>query len=177
LCGLCIASATAKISACNPPLPNNPGTSQYWKIFYRCINPVDTKKDFAPILISGNRSHQARIQTKLDLLRRLQDAGVWLLDASLAALYVPGQKKKAGSKLIKDCLRTSWDSYVGQRVRMTRPAHIIRIGRGELSRVLDTRLSALRIAITVIPQPQEHLSAKEHFEGFGKCYNIVSSTQ
>lgn len=67
------------------PGKDNPGTPHYWKIFYSCINLIQSNADFAPVL--KQTPFQQRIKNKLALLRRLKEAGVWLVDTSLAALY------------------------------------------------------------------------------------------
>jgi hypothetical protein len=158
------------------PLPkNDAGTWQYWKIFYSCLHFVkNTKDDFSPITKKATTFEQ-RINNKLDLLRRLQDAGVWLLDASLAALYP--KKLRSPTRMTK-CIQTSWDIYVGNVVRSARPSHIIRVGEGKVAQdSLQTRLEALGVPMTVIPQPQDHLSSEEHLRAFQRCFNIVNSTQ
>jgi hypothetical protein len=157
----------------NQSIPKNFGTPQYWKLFYSCLNRVHTNNDFVPIL--SRTPFAERIQNKLDLLRRLQETGVWLLDTSLAALYLPG-RPKPDRLLMEKCLRTSWDAYVGQVIRAARPSHIVCIGKG-VSLSLGTRLSSLGIPMTVLPQPNARLSSTMHLQVFQTYHNIVSSTQ
>lgn len=82
--------------------PANTGTPQFWKIFYSCANPITANSDFAPI--QASTSPAQRIANKIRLLNTLQDLGVWLLDASLAALYLPGRPKTDPTTL-EACLR------------------------------------------------------------------------
>ena len=65
-------------------IPNNIGTAQFWKIFASCAGHTN----FKPYLKSGNPRFEDRIGAKIDLLTRLRRMGVWLLDASVAALYL-----------------------------------------------------------------------------------------
>jgi hypothetical protein len=153
-------------------LPRNYGTPQFWKIFYSCVNPIQTNEDFTPIL--GRTPLPERIWNKLNLLRRLKEAGVWLVDASLAALYLPGRSKPAPI-LIETCLRTSWDAYISQVVRDASPLHIICIGKG-VARYLDDRLSNLGVPLTIVRQPNARLTSIEHLEAFQHYYSVVRQT-
>lgn len=156
------------------PILKNGGTPQYWKIFFSCINHVqNTRNDFTPIL--SRTPFATRIQNKLALLRRLQETGVWLLDASLAALYRPGHPKP-DRRLMERCLQTSWDAYVGQVIKTAQPSHIICIG-DSVRRFLRTRLSDLGMPVTKVPQPQARLPAINHLQLFQQYYNIVNSNQ
>ena len=67
--------------------PRNGGTPQYWGIFASCLDGPPRPGDFIATLGSSAPSH-VRIANKL-ALPRLRDAGVWLLDASPAALLGP----------------------------------------------------------------------------------------
>src|SRR6266508_2896199 len=66
------------------------GTPQFWKIFYSCNNHVSSLNDFSPIL--GRTSHEQRVLNKIQLLQDLKAKGIWLVDASIAALYKDGGK-------------------------------------------------------------------------------------
>jgi len=101
--------------------------------------------------------------------------GVWLVDASLAALYLPGRPKPE-PHIVQECIQTSWDMYVGQVIRTAKPSHIVCVGRG-VARSLDDRLSGLGIPATVVPQPNARLALTEHFEVFQQYYDIVRQAQ
>lgn len=65
------------------------GTPQFWKLFAACVDdPPDGN-----ILKGVERRLAQRIKNKISLLEDLQARGVWLLDASPAALYRPGGGK------------------------------------------------------------------------------------
>lgn len=151
------------------PLAKNSGTPQFWQIFYSCLNQVRTNADFAPILKSRTTLSD-RIANKLAILRQLQESGVWLLDASLAALY-----PKPTPKVVRSAICTSWDAYVGPKVREAEPSHIVCIGRG-VKDTLGSRLTSLGIPITTIAQPNAHLTSAEHLEGFQQYYRVVQQT-
>jgi hypothetical protein len=151
--------------------PRNSGTPQYWKVFYSCVNRVFTNGDFAAILKEGTRGADERIRNKLALLQQLKERGVWLLDASLVALY-----PKPTPGIVRDCLQVSWDAYVGQVVRTARPTHIVCLGK-VVGNVLADRLRDLGIPFTVLAQPNARLSAAVYFDQCKKYYEIVQRGQ
>jgi hypothetical protein len=150
--------------------PKNSGTPQYWKLFYSCVHRVKANEDFAPVLKAQTRLAE-RIQNKLALLRELREAGVWLVDTSLAALFRPGGKKPS-PELREKCLQTSWDRYVRQVVLNAKPSQIVCIGKG-VAKALGDRLSSLRIPVTVVPQPNARRPSMSPAQVFRKCYEIV----
>ncbi len=145
------------------PLPKHAGTPQFWKVFWACLHAVESNSDFAPVLKSKTPSFEKRIQTKRDLLVRLRDAGIWLVDASIVALYRPGRRKPR-ARQIREAIVASWDSYVADVVAEARSEHIVLIGKG-VAGSIQTRLSnAQRGIMTVVPQPQARLSRAESLE-------------
>lgn len=149
--------------------PRNSGTRQFWQIFYSCVNRVHSYADFAPL--QRQTPFPERIRNKLILLRRLKESGVWLVDTSLAALYLPGQIKPAAA-VVETALCISWDAYVAQAVREASPSHIVCVGRG-VARYLGKRLFGLGVPVTVVPQPNARLSSPEHLEAFNHYYDVV----
>jgi hypothetical protein len=78
-------------------------------MFFSCLNRVNSKDDFAPILKSKTATLLTRISNKVKLLRDLQEKGIWLVDVSICALYDGGKKPK--SSLISKAIKTSWSCY------------------------------------------------------------------
>jgi hypothetical protein len=152
------------------PIQKNTGTPQFWKIFYSCVNRVSANKDFATIQ-SSRTSYPERIYNKVVLLQQLKEMGVWLLDASVAALYFPRRPKPA-PYLLEQAILTSWDSYVGPIVKAANPSHIICIGTG-VKNFLAERLSTVGAPVIGIPQPNARLSTVQHFQGFQKYFQVV----
>jgi hypothetical protein len=148
------------------PILPNPGTPPFWKIFNTCLHPVESSAEFAPILKSRTPL-PARLQNKLDVLERLKQSGVWLLDASVAAVY-----PKPVAHVVRAAIRASWESYVGPMVRAANPLHIICIGLG-VRDALGSDLTSLDTPVTTIPQPGAHLPRAEHMRGLHRCYEIV----
>lgn len=151
--------------------PKNSGTPQFWKVFFSCLNRVSANCDFVPILKGGETNLARRLGNKLRLLGELRAKGVWLLDASLAALYIPGRPKPA-AEIIQAALRISWDSYLRTVICDARPAHVVCIGRG-VGREMRRRLrDSTGVAVTILPQPNARLSAAEHLDAFHKYYEV-----
>jgi hypothetical protein len=149
--------------------PANTGTPQFWKIFYSCANPIAANGDFAPLQASTPPAQ--RISNKIMLLRTLQGLGVWLLDASLAALYLPG-RPKTDRGILEACLQVGWDHHVRGVVEAATPSHVVCIGKG-VARALGRRLADVGVPVTVVPQPNARLSSAEHDESFRTYYHVV----
>lgn len=149
-------------SLLNRPIagPRNAGTWQYWKIFHSCVNGVSSKDDFSSILSGKTSDAMRRLQHKLNLLETMKNRGVWLLDASLAALYSPNAPKPS-PRLRKAVIEASWDTYIERVIQAAQPEAILCIGIG-VGRTLQARLNRLRIPFGVVHQPQAHLSAEAH---------------
>jgi hypothetical protein len=145
----------------------NTGTPQYWKVFFSCVHPVTSGTDFAPFLVSRSSS-DARVPYKLRVLQQLRDRGIWLLDASIAALYRPGRPKPS-AHVIRAALQKSWDLYIQDRVLEASPSAIVCVGRGVLS-CLRERLDDLGIQVYGECQPNARCSSAEHLAAFKRYY-------
>ena len=73
-------------------IASNLGTWQYWLIFSSCINSLGTLP-FKSVLKGNSPKFEDRLGTKIHLLNRLREMGVWLIDSSVLALYTPGGGK------------------------------------------------------------------------------------
>ncbi len=149
----------------------NTGTPQFWQIFASCLRTVSSRRDFHDIQVSQTRSLKHRIASKVQLLETLRAEGIWLLDASIAALYDPLLPKPA-PRLREVAIRVSWDNYVRQVLADASPEAILCIGVG-VARILKSRLDDLRIPWDVVPQPQARLSASDRYDIFA-AYHAVS---
>ena len=150
---------------------NNPGTWQFWKIFYSCLNFVEDNEDFGLILMGGEPDQIQRLKNKVKLLKDLQEAGIWLIDASLFALYKPGGHHPPVDRmgLIKYC----WDQYILSEINYANPNHIICIGKGVANILAERLLINFQDRYSIIPQPNAHLPANEHLNNFQKYFEIV----
>jgi hypothetical protein len=151
-------------------IKSNPGTWQFWKIFYSCINPVTSNASFAPVLKATTKLLKDRIGYKLKVLRQMKDQGIWLVDASISALYHPGRQKPAVD--YKQVLQTSWKEHVRSTIEESRPEGILCIGCG-VARTLKDRLDELQIPWGVVPQPGARLPSEEHLRVFKKYRDVA----
>jgi len=151
------------------------GTPQFWKILYSCINKVESNKSFSPVLKSGTKLASERINNKIKLLNELKKQGVWLVDASIIALYNKGSKPS--NKIFNEVIRTSWDNYTKNLIKDAHPKHVVIVGKG-VAKNIESSLSSLvgNTNYTVIPQPQAHLTSEEHLSNFQKYYSICKSS-
>lgn len=146
--------------------PKRDGTWQFWKILYSCDNHVSTNDDFRPILKAT--PYRERLYNKIEILKSLRYKGIWLVDASIAALYNKRRKPAA----IRDIIRTSWEHYTKAVVMDANPQNMICIGKGVYD-VLGTDLKQLfSEKCTVLPQPNSRLSSEEHLLNY-KCYGAI----
>ena len=135
----------------------NPGTWQFWKIFYSCINRVTPNASSVPALKGTTKLLEDRMRYKLKLLQQMKDAypsesevaallsrvrmeeqrrgeldalraEIQLVDASIAALYRPRQSKPPA--LYEQFLQTSWNEHVQSVLEKANPKGILCIGRG-----------------------------------------------
>ena len=143
--------------------PPNIGTPQFWKIFFSCVNAVAQNENFVGILVSGTCTEEERIKNKSRLLVELRARGVWLVDASISALYHPGGMANPPPALRKEVLRTSWDMYTKRVVSDTAPEAILCIGKG-VAEALRERLNHISI-------PWGDRPATEHSGAVNGGYN------
>jgi hypothetical protein len=157
--------------------PPNSGTPQFWKIFHSCVNPLTQNGDFAGILVSGTRNEEERILNKLRLLGELRARGVWLVDASIAALYRPGGIANPPLALRKAVLQTSWDMYTKRVVSDAAPEAILCIGKG-IAMVLRERLDRIGIPWATVPQPNARgVSTEVQWQIFATCHSVCEDPQ
>jgi hypothetical protein len=155
----------------NPP---NSGTWQFWQVFHGCVNRVNGNEDFAGVQKTRTPDLCQRIRNKLQLLEKLKQKGIWLVDGSLAALYLPGRNKPS-PEILEQALQTSWDFYVCEQVIQAKPEQIICIGHG-VWRSLAPRLknSCQITKIELVKQPNARMNILERFKTFNKYFEICS---
>jgi hypothetical protein len=118
-------------------LARNLGTPQYWKVFASCLYSVGTPA-FRETLKTVTPGAPMRLKAKMALLARLKERGIWLLDASILALYKPGGGKPS-ARVRDQVIQICWDQHIGDIVSDASPLKIIVIGSG-VERALSGRL-------------------------------------
>jgi hypothetical protein len=109
-----------------PAVTPNKGTPQFWKLFHDTI--YGPTIPHARVLKTGETDCQKRVQNKLDLLRKMQSAGFWLVDASVTALY--GNGIKLTKSHYRDVLKACWESHIREVLRGCAPSAVLIIGAG-----------------------------------------------
>lgn len=149
----------------------NPGTPQFWKIFAACVNK-DFNLEFERISVSKNPYTTQRIRNKILLLEELKKRGIWLVDASIVALY--NNTIKPSPITMEKIIETSWDQFVSKVIQEVNPKRIIVIGKG-VSNILKYKLNKTGIEYFVQPQPNSRLSKNEINHTFEKYYQLCNN--
>jgi hypothetical protein len=143
----CLGYGEPELVAGQPKGPNV-GTRQFWDIFARCAGTQPQP--------SGGRSFswEERVRWKVKTLAALRDRGVWLLDASLHAIYTPGGQR-VPYKLQCALHRQWWEGYGSWLVGQSPNARVHIIGK-----VVADVLQSLSVPFNGwIYQPQAQRSA------------------
>ncbi|AFZ35933.1 hypothetical protein Sta7437_2394 [Stanieria cyanosphaera PCC 7437] len=148
--------------------PSKDGTPHFWKIFFSCENEILSNESFAPIL-KKNNSTQQRIRNKVQLLQSLQTNGIWLVDASIVALYNKGKKLKKMNQIIQ----FSWSNYTRTVIEEARPDYVIVVGKGVANVVEQELKKIMKKNYSVIAQPNAHLSSEQHLNNFKTYRSII----
>ena len=114
------------------------GTPQFWRLMAAAEGPDCPAW---PGIARRGTEAGARLAAKAALLHRLRARGVWLTDASLAALAVPAVRRHGGASLDAAALRESWRLYHAALLPALAPAHVAVIGLG-VARALERELDA-----------------------------------
>jgi hypothetical protein len=145
-------------------IQDNRGTWQFWKMFSHCIREKETKVEKM-----GTPELLQRLRNKLSVLRKMQQKGVWLLDASIVGLA--RSRIKEEPSLCEEIIRTSWDGHVKEVIKESQPKHIIVVGI-KVKNALLPELQKLNIDFTPVSAPQDRLSSEEQQENYNKCREI-----
>jgi len=153
----------------------NPGTWQFWKIFTSCIHQ-NFHSEFGKILVGETKNQNQRLQNKISLLEKMKEKGIWLVDASIVAVYKNknGKKEKPNEKNMKEILKITWEQHTLKIICEVKPEKIIVIGKcvaGHLKGELDT----LGIHYDIQNQPNYPMSEEEIEESFLNYYEWCNS--
>jgi len=142
------------------------GSPQFWKVLFSCTNAIEKIEDFKPILSATPDAK--RLENKIKTLKTLKEKGIWLVDASIIALYHRGKKITK----MKQALRTSWEHHTRQIIYDAQPEHIICIGKGVAKVVEDDLNTQFGQRYSVVDQPNAHLSAQAHLQNLIHYSNV-----
>jgi len=151
-------------------VPVNRGTPQFWKIFVSCVNQ-NFISEGEKILLSKTPNYHERMSNKISILGQLKEKGIWLVDASIVALY--NDSKKPISGIMESVIKISWKHYISKIIQEVNPEKIIVIGKG-VHKILENHLRMIDIPIYVQSQPQgirTKVGIKNAFETYYKLCN------
>ena len=151
-------------------VPTNRGTPQFWKIFVSCLNQ-NFDSEGKKILLSQTPNFLERIRNKISVLEQLKEKGIWLVDASIVALY--NDTRKPDPYMMERVIKISWDNYVLKVIQDANPDKIIVIGKG-VHKILERKLKQTNIPIHVQSQPQGIRTKAGIVEAFEKYYKLCN---
>lgn len=163
----CVAYGERSLTG-NANHPARDGTPQFWKLLFACANQIAGNSDFAPVMKWGTPDPNERIENKIALLHGLKSAGIWLVDASIVALYRNGQRGID----VRRAVRESWRECTGNVVKEANPSAVICIGSGVWDVLGEELQERFRTKAHFIRQPNARLTAAEHLANFQQ-YNQI----
>jgi hypothetical protein len=136
-----------------PAVTRDGGAFQYWRLMHDTVR--GPSKSYRGLLKSGEPSSALRLENKLCLLNEVRTSGVWLVDASVAALVREG-KRLADGPAYRAVLRECWDAHVGAIVCESSPAVVIIIGKSVENAIGEIVRRDLgdKVNIAVVKQPE-----------------------
>ena len=150
----------------NPPGPGKRGTPQYWQLFRDAL--YDPNKHTAKSL------RKDRVNSKLRLLDELKYAGVWLVDASVTALYRSSRGLVVGrdyDRLLEAC----WDAHIRKVIADCDPLAVLVVGKG-VNRTVGPLLkkSFPMVKTDNVRQPNSRRSVEQIFEDRNNTFDFCS---
>ncbi len=129
-CRLVYCLGYGEPALCSPRSPTgNAGTWQYWDLLGAAASACN--REVSPSMPRRAMSDlRARLEWKLRVLATLREAGIWLEDASVIALYSPGGRRLTSGAAYDQIVRTSFANFVWPSVARDAPEQIWIIGRG-----------------------------------------------
>lgn len=157
-------------------IEDNSGTPQYWKIFSSCVAASAEDEHalgFHKVLKTQTPSLMQRIKNKVDVLKKMRDKGIWLLDASIVGLYRSGIDDNA---IRRKMIEISWENHLAKMIEESNPKSIIVIGKGvkDILRFGLWKLGLPHEQITTIPQPQARIDSEAQFENYKHIQRVCS---
>jgi hypothetical protein len=152
-----------------PAVQRNGGTPQFWKLFHDTVYEPNTT--LAPVMKTGERDGQKRVQNKSDSLEKMRSAGIWLIDASVTALYP--KDTLANRADIPKVLQMCWESHIGEVVYGCAPSAILIVGKGVEAAIGDRVCQDIgRDKVITINQPNAHMSEEVILRERRRCFDL-----
>ena len=140
-----------------PAVAPNKGTPQFWKLFHDTVHGPNTPH--AHLMVGGEGNPRKRTQNKLELLEKMRSSGVWLVDASVTALYHRGSLASRRNDY-RAVLQACWDAHIGEAVCGCNPSAVVIVGQGVGSAIGDRVRAVLggSVEVITINQPNARMS-------------------
>jgi len=153
-----------------PAVAPNRGTYQFWRLFHDTVHGPSIPH--AGVMKAGEGDSQKRVQNKLDLLEKMRNDGIWLVDASVSALYPKGAL--AASRDFLAVLRACWESHIGEVVCRCAPSAVLIVGKGVEAAVGNVVRKDLGhgVEVAVINQPNARMSAEAIANDRRDCFAL-----
>ena len=149
---------------------DNPGISQFWKIFSSCVAENENDLGLQKILKTETPFLPKRLKNKIGVLQKMQEKGVWLMDASIVGIYRIVTDHRLKEKIIQIC----WEERSKKVITEAHPKHVIVIGKN-VGDALGYRLNEMGIPFTILTQPQgDRGSIEEQLENYQEYQRICS---
>jgi hypothetical protein len=143
-------------SVLNSVVEKNQGTPQYWRLFHDCLLGPANSIDH---LTRREQNSDRRIQAKFDLLCQMRRRGLWLMDASVSALYHRGKKLVNGNDY-DNALRISWENHIAKELDECSPVGVLIVGKAVANVLAGFINEVLPSAVVdVISQPNAWLTS------------------
>jgi hypothetical protein len=139
-----------------PPVLRNGGTPQYWQLLHDAVRGPQV-----PLVeISREAKPGERIAAKLQLLNELKLAGIWLVDASITALYGLPDKRRLSRRDYKNILEACWKAHVGGVLADCGASAVLIVGKG-VNAAIGNLVSQASHKVAVIKQPNARMTREE----------------
>jgi hypothetical protein len=104
----------------------NLGTPQFWKMFQACIGGPDKFREILKNKKTGEPNWQKRVKNKRALLSNMKERAIWLLDASVVALY----PKEGRQNNMGRAIEASLEHFIEPLLEKIGNPKVIVIGKG-----------------------------------------------
>jgi hypothetical protein len=108
-------------------VPRPRSSTPFWILF------GEIAKAISGIEVYAGRNSVERISWKVRVLETLQDAGVWLQDASVSGIYVPGGGRRFRGGLYRTLIRDSYRRFVLPALQNEQLEQVWIVGRSVLA--------------------------------------------
>jgi hypothetical protein len=119
-------------------------------------------------LKGSTKNLKDRVNNKIDLLERLREKGIWLVDSSIVGINKLPRKQR------EEIIALSWNNYVKHLIKESKPKYLICVGK-TVWNLLERKIKEMGIPSNYVNQPQAHLTSAEREKEHKKLQGICST--